>query len=93
MELLLEERLDDTSAGGGLGVGASVDLGTLDSQAFVHDGTSSSIVLELGNGTATRALVGSGAERAQDSRGGFLEKRADALGLSKQGFHVGTVEL
>lgn len=83
MQLLLEQRLDDAGTGGGFGVRASVDLSALDSQAFVHDGASSSIVLELRDGTATRALVSGGAEGSQDSRGGFLEKWANALGLSK----------
>ena len=88
MQFLLEERLDHTSAGGQLAIAAvSANTSALDSQGLVHDRASSSNELQVGNGAATRGLVGGGGERAQSCWRGLLQEGTDALGLAKESLH------
>ena len=90
MKLLLKHGFDGPgTAGSTFAIIARVYFGTLHSQRFVHDRASSSNELKVGNGAATRRLVGGRGERAQSRWRGFLEERTYAFGLAKECFHVG----
>lgn len=60
MQLLFQERFDDSSTGGGFGIVASVDASTLHSKRFVHHRTSTRDVLQVGDGATAWGLADGG---------------------------------
>ena len=89
MQLFLQKRLDGTSIPSShFAIVAGVDTSALDGQSLIHDRASPGNELEVGDGTATRGLLGGGGERAQGSWAGLLQKGTHALRLTKEGLHV-----
>lgn len=82
MQFLLQQRFDNTSAGGGFRIVSSIDASALNSKSLVHDGAATSNMLQVGNGTATGRLTDGGGHVSQGSGGSFLQEWAHALGLA-----------
>lgn len=75
MQFLLEKRLDDTSSGGEFPIAAlRTNASALNRQSLVHDGASSSNELQVGDGAATRGLVGGGGEERRVAGEVFFKK-------------------
>jgi len=82
VQFLVEQRLDNPSARGGLDIAAArVETSALNSQSLVHDRASSRNELQVGNGAATGGLVGGGGQGAESGGRGFLQEGTDALGV------------
>lgn len=94
MQFLFEQRLDNTSPGSQFAIAAMrANASALNSQGLVHDRASSSNELQVGNGAATRRLVGGGREGAQSCGRGLLQEGTDALGLAKESLHFSSVSI
>lgn len=81
VQLLFEQRLDDTAARGSLGAAPREDAGTLDSERLVHDRASSSGKLQVRDSPATGRPLGGGGHGAKGRRRGLFEEGTHALGL------------
>ena len=93
MQLLFQETFDRPSGGSHLSDATVLHASTLHRQCLVHDGTSSSNELEVGDGPATWGLVGGGGQGAQSAWRRFLHEGAHALGLTEERFHGVAVSL
>ena len=87
VQLLFEQSLDSAARGGGFRKPTMRDAGALDSQSLVHNRASSSNELQVGDGTATRRVVGSGRQGPQSAGRSLLQERANALGVREESFH------
>jgi hypothetical protein len=94
MQLLLEERLDGAgTSSGDFAIVAGMNTSALDGQSLVHDRASPGNVLEVGNGTATWRLLGSGRQSSEGCGRRLFEEGTHALGLTEECLHlVGTIQ-
>ena len=87
VQLLFEQGLDRSAGSGSFCKSTMSDAGALDSQSFIHDRASSSNELQVGDGTATRRMVGGGGQGPKSAGCSLFQKRADALGVREESFH------
>ena len=87
VQLLFEQRLDDSAAGGGLGAAPGEDAGTLNSEGLVHDGASTSSKLQIRDSATTGRSVGGGGHGAKSRCRGLFEEGTHALGLPQERLH------
>ena len=87
VQLLFEQRLDDSAASGGLGAAPGEDAGTLNSEGLIHNRASASSKLQVRDRAATGRSVGGGGHGAKGRCRGLFEEGTHALGLSQERLH------
>ncbi len=92
VQLLCQHRSNHPDAGRSRSIIRGSHTRALYRESFVHDRTSTSNELQIGDGTPTRGMVSGGRQRSKSCGRCLFEKRAHSLGLMEESFHGGQAE-